>query len=211
MTEFEYFSAMIGVILALGVTHILAQAGLAVQGKGLVRLYWVHGFWVGLVLLSHFAAWWNIWRLRDSLEFSYPGFLYTLIGPTALYLAARVLVPRLDAPVVDLESHYYSAHKAFFALIALFLVWPVLMDLIFGNTPSLPGVLQHLVLLVPVVACAMSSSRRLHALVAIFVVVVFAGTAIAGNIAEERPGASMSAGRFDYSLLLPRPCKAWIF
>ena len=89
MTEFEYFSAMIAVILALGVTHLLGQISTVVERPGRVAIYWIHGIWVLVTLLAHFAAWWNIWGLKSSLDFSFPTFLYMLIGPTTLFLAAR--------------------------------------------------------------------------------------------------------------------------
>lgn len=175
MTEFEYFSAMIAVILALGVTHILGQVGRLAQDFTIAKLYWVHAVWVILVLLSHFAAWWNIWLLRDSLSFSHAGFLYILLGPTALFLAARVLVPRLaDSKAVDLEKHYYSVNGTFFPLMVVFFLWPSLMGVVMDDTTSVLGVLRHLLLVVPILACAISENRRLHAIVSVFGAALFA-------------------------------------
>lgn len=170
MTEFEYFSAMIAVILALGVTHILGYIGLVARNPRLVTMYWVHTAWVVLVLLSHFAAWWNIWGLRDSLQFNLHAFLYMLVGPTALYLAARVIVPPLQVSGrLDLESHYYSTHRMFFAILGVFLVWPVLLHLALSGAVSLTRFGEHLALLIPIAACAISANRRLHMLVVVLI------------------------------------------
>ena len=131
--------------------------------------------WVFLVLLSHFAAWWNIWSLRESLHFTHAGFLYILVGPTALYLAARVLVPRLvDSKPVDLAEHYYSVNGTFFSLMVVFFLWPSLMGLVMDETTSTLGVVRHLLLVIPILACAISENRRLHAVVSVFGAGLFA-------------------------------------
>ena len=170
MTEFEYFSAMIAVILALGVTHILRYVSHVALNPGLVIRYWVHSAWVLLVLLAHFAAWWNIWELGDDLRFSLYVFLYMLIGPIALFLAARLIVPPLHGPAqLDTETHYYSVHRLFFALLGAFIIWPSLLGIHLQDSVSMAGIIRHLALLAPIVVCAFSANRRLHAFVAALV------------------------------------------
>ncbi len=174
MTEFEYFSAMIAVILALGVTHILGQISYVTQNPRKAGVYWVHSVWVGVTLLAHFSAWWNIWGLKASIDFSYLTFLYMLIGPTALFLAARAILPRIrQSASVYLERHYYSVHRAFFIPLAVFVIWPSFLGLIVLDTASIAGILEHAVFLAPMVACAISRNRYLHAASAILVAAAF--------------------------------------
>ena len=165
---------MIAVILALGVTHILGYGGLVAQNHKLVKMYWVHSVWVVLALLAHFAAWWNIWELREDLQFSLYVFLYMLIGPTALFLATRLIVPRLhESGEIDLESHYFSVHRTFFVLLGVFLIWPSLLGIAVTESVSVMGIVDHFALLVPVLACALSANRRLHAIVAVLMGIAF--------------------------------------
>lgn len=181
MTEFEYFSAMIAVILALGVTHLLGQISLIAQNPERVGIYWIHSVWVVVVLLAHFSAWWNIWELKESIDFSFLTFLYMLIGPTALFLAARAIVPVIHRSVsVNLEQHYYSVHRVFFVLMAAFVIWPSVLGLFVLGTTTLLGALEHSAFLIPVLACAVSRSRRLHAVFAVLVGGAFFAVSISG-------------------------------
>jgi len=182
MTPFEYFSAMVAVILALGVTHILTAIGQVAQKRELAKLYWIHSLWVLLILASHFTAWWNIWGLRQDLDFSYFAYLYMLIGPVALFLAASVLVPRFAyAEKVDLRQHYYAVRKTFFLMMLVFVAWPMLMGIFSATvTFSVLAVVPHGVFLVPIAVCAMSSNAALHGIVVIFTWGLFAAVLIGG-------------------------------
>ena len=181
MTEFEYFSAVIAVILALGVTHLLGQIGLIAQDRGAVRHHWIPSTWIVVVLMAHFFAWWNIWELKDSIRFTFPTFLYMLIGPTALFLAARTIVPPIrGSQTLDLERHYFSVYRLFFVLMAIFTVWPSLLGIVLLGTASIRGVLEHSAFLVPILACAVSPSRRLHAFVSVLVAGGFLAVALSG-------------------------------
>ncbi len=172
VTEFEYFSAMIAVILALGVTHILAQVSALAEQRA--KLYWVHVVWVSVTLLAHFSAWWNIWGFRESLEFSFLIFLYLLVGPTALFLAARAILPRVGAVgPVDLESHYYGVHGVFFTLMAVFVAWPSLMGSFVSGSVSMRGLVEHGLFMAPLICCAFSPNRRLHGMAAVLVAGIF--------------------------------------
>ena len=182
MTEFEYFSAIIAVILALGFTHILGQIGRVAQDPSRVTFYWVHAVWVSILLLSHFAAWWNIWQQRESMQFSFAGFLYLAVGPTTLYLGARILVPSVRrSGQVNLHAHYFSVHRSFFAIMIAFFLWPALLGPVLGGETSLEGVLQHLVLVLPIGACIVWANRWVHAAVAVFSAALFVAVLVTGG------------------------------
>ncbi len=167
MTEFEYFAAMIAVILALGVAHLLDFVSLLARESKLVESYWIHSAWVVLLLLAHFSAWWNIWELRELLQFSLHVFVYMLVGPTVLFVAAKILVPPLQAAgQTDLKAHYFSNHRIFFTTLGAFIVWPTLLRIALGGALPLMRVIEHTALLIPIAACAISGSVLLHALVA---------------------------------------------
>ena len=70
MSEFEYFSAVIAVILALGVTHLLSQVSVIARRRDSVVIHWIPAVWTGIVLMAHFTAWWNIWELEGLLSFT---------------------------------------------------------------------------------------------------------------------------------------------
>jgi hypothetical protein len=72
------------------------------------------------VLIS--IAWWIFYRWRNQQPWTFFLFIFVLISPTILYLASIILFPPESAldEFVDYKTHYYSNHRAFFALFGLF-------------------------------------------------------------------------------------------
>jgi hypothetical protein len=174
MSEFEYFSAVIAVILALGVTHILSQVSVIARRADAVRVHWIPAVWIAIVLMAHFSAWWNIWELEGLLDFSPRIFYYMLVGPTALFMAARLVIPPIRVKeTVDLEQHYYSVHRAFFGMMSVFVVWPILIPLALPGPIPYQGIAEHAAMLIPVIACSLTTSIRIHQVVTVMIGAAF--------------------------------------
>jgi uncharacterized membrane protein HdeD (DUF308 family) len=59
MAAFEYLSVLISIILALGMTRVLAGVGEMLQARSHRRIYWVHAMWVINLFLYLVIAWWR--------------------------------------------------------------------------------------------------------------------------------------------------------
>jgi hypothetical protein len=122
MDPFSYLSVLISIILALGMTRVLAGVGEMLQTRSRRRLYWVHAIWVVNLFLYLVVAWWIFYRWRNQQPWTFFLFIFVLISPTILYLASIVLFPpesSLDE-FVNYKTHYYSNHRVFFVLFAVF-------------------------------------------------------------------------------------------
>jgi hypothetical protein len=122
MNAFEYLSVLISIILALGMTRVLGGVGEMLQARSHRHIYWVHVIWIINLFLYLVVAWWIFYRWRDQQPWRFFLFVFVLISPTILYLAAILLFPR-EADVdlaIDYKTHYYANHRAFFILFALF-------------------------------------------------------------------------------------------
>src|SRR4029077_541423 len=122
MGAFEYLSVLISIILALGMTRVLAGVGEMLQARSHRRLYWVHTIWIINLFLYLVIAWWIFYRWRNQQPWTFLLFVFVLISPTILYLASLLLFPReSDADLaIDYKTHYYANHRAFFILFGLF-------------------------------------------------------------------------------------------
>lgn len=145
MTSFEYFSAMVSLILGLGIAQILAGIGRIAQYKG-VRLYWVHGLWAALLLHFHFSMWWTFWSDREALQLNYASFVLLLLGPMLLFFAARLLIPDFSDPgEADLTDYFYGVRRIFLLVILGFFINNTFIDnVLTGERPSLAGIMPHL-------------------------------------------------------------------
>lgn len=121
MDPFSYLSVLISIILALGMTRVLAGIGDMLQARSKRRIYWVHVVWVANLFLYLVVAWWIFYRWRTQQPWTFFLFIFVLISPTLLFLASLILFPRagLDESV-DYKTHFYANHRAFFVIMALF-------------------------------------------------------------------------------------------
>ncbi|MEO5722072.1 MAG: hypothetical protein ABIR71_11450 [Chthoniobacterales bacterium] len=93
MDPFEYLSVLISVILALGMTRVVAGIGEMLQVRSRRSIYWVHAVWVANLFLFLVVTWWIFYRWRAESEWTYFLFVFVLLSPILLYLAAVVLFP----------------------------------------------------------------------------------------------------------------------
>jgi hypothetical protein len=174
MNAFEYLSVLISIILALGMTRVLAGVGDMLQARSHRRIYWVHAIWIVNVFLYLVIAWWIFYRWRDQQPWTFFLFVFVLISPTILYLTSLLLFPRegdMDG-VVDYKTHYYANHRAFFILFALFAPVDIVDSLLKGVAHFLQLGPQYIVInllyFVGITTAAITRNERYHQIYAIF-------------------------------------------
>jgi hypothetical protein len=134
MDPFSYLSVLISIVLALGMTRVLAGIGEMLQASSRRHVYWVHAIWIANLFLYLVVAWWIFYRWRNQQSWTFFLFVFVLISPTILYLASLLLFPREGAvdESVDYKMHYYANHRAFFILFALFVPVDIVDTLLKG-------------------------------------------------------------------------------
>src|SRR5882724_7273094 len=134
MGAFEYLSVLISIILALGMTRVLAGVGEMLQAGSRRHIYWVHAIWIVNLFPYLVVAWWIFYRWRNQQPWTFFLFIFVLFSPTILYLASSILFPPESAPdeFVDYKTHYYSNHRAFFIVFGLFMPVDVVDSLLKG-------------------------------------------------------------------------------
>ncbi len=174
MDPFSYLSVLISIILALGMTRVLAGIGDMLQARSRRRIYWVHAIWVVNLFLFLVIAWWVFYRWRGEQHWTFFLFVFVLISPTILYLASLLLFPREGAAdeSIDYRTHFYANHRAFFILLTLFAPVDVVDTLMKGISHFLAQGPQYIVstilLLIFCSAAAISRNQRYHSFFAIY-------------------------------------------
>ena len=174
MDPFSYLSVLISIILALGMTRVLAGVGEMLQARSRRRIYWVHAAWVVNLFLFMLVAWWIFYRWRHQSPWTFFLFIFLLISPTILYLASLLLFPRkgqIDESV-DYKTHYYANHRAFFILFALFSPVDVVDTLLKGMPHFLAQGIVYPVstalFLAGLITAAITRNERYHQFYAVF-------------------------------------------
>lgn len=176
MTLFEYAMVLVSIVLALGVTQLLSGASELVRSS---RAYLAHAFWVLALFLTHVLLWWAMWDLHDSVSWTFLAFLYLLLGPTLLFFATNLLLPRAATESMDWEAHFFSVRRWFFLSMGTIVVWGILLTWLVGNVPlNHPYRIAQVGRLLFLVVGITSVNRRLHVWVAAGYVLYFVGTAL---------------------------------
>jgi hypothetical protein len=174
MDAFNYLSVLISIILALGMTRVLAGVGEMLQARSQRRIYWVHIIWIINLFLYLVIAWWIFYRWRNQQPWTFFLFIFVLISPTILYLASIVLFPpEGDVDVaINYKTHYYANHRTFFILFALFT--PVdIVDTLLKGVPHFLELgpryyISNLLYFAGMMIAAITRNERYHQFYAIF-------------------------------------------
>ena len=120
MTEFDYLSVLISIVLGLGISHVLSSGAQLVRYRTAVRFYTPTLLWMALLFLVHVQIWWAVFELRSVPEWSFVAFVMVLAVPVVAYLMSVLLAPDFDREnVVDLRASYFEHRRWFFALFGL--------------------------------------------------------------------------------------------
>lgn len=177
MDPFSYLSVLISIVLALGMTRVLAGIGEMLQAGPGRRIYWVHALWVLNLFLFLVISWWIFYRWRNQTHWSYFLFLFVLVSPTILYLAAMVLFPpehAREAGMQDYRAHFYANHRSFFLLFLLWVVVDVADTLLKGTGHFLSlgttYIASAAIMIVLFLVAAITRNPRFHAAFAVYFV-----------------------------------------
>jgi len=122
MSLFEFISVIIAVVLALCLGQLLLGISALVKARLRVRAFLPHTIWIGLLFLLVLQHWWAQWDFR-GVEWTYPSFLYVVLGPTLLFLAVSLLIPETAGhEPIDLRSHFLGVKRLFMLVMLAFVL-----------------------------------------------------------------------------------------
>ncbi|HKV35614.1 MAG TPA: hypothetical protein VJP89_14860 [Pyrinomonadaceae bacterium] len=176
MDAFGYISVIFSVVIGLGLSHLLTGVVELFKARGRVRLYWLHLLWAALIFVAHIFLWWTMWNLRLLRDWNFFVFLLILFAPVLLYVAAALLIPKLEPGIsLDMSEYFYQNRPAFFWVSAAF---TALMGtenwLLTGRMSPAPVTAVFGVWFVLLCLSALVKDRRFHATVGILVGLLFA-------------------------------------
>jgi len=90
---FIHIRVLVGVVLGLGLTRMLAGVGRFIQHPGHKPLYLTHLIWVAVVILSVIHFWWFEMDLGRITPLPFELFVFVLFYAFLFYLMATLLIP----------------------------------------------------------------------------------------------------------------------
>lgn len=172
MTLFEYLTVAISIVLSMSIVRSLEAVGDVIDPA---RRDPIHVTWFALKASQPALMWWSIWGLHDQPQWNYPAFLLCLAGPIFLFLQITTLVTREPDEVSDWREHFERCRRRFFlANLGLAGSGPLLL-IALGDLAAARMLMGGVAIETTVSLVGLSTSnRRVHALLAVAVVVTFA-------------------------------------
>jgi hypothetical protein len=110
---------LMGVILGVGLTRILAGVASFAQHPGHKKLYLTHLIWVAVVLVSAIHFWWVEYGLVRIHPWHFELYVFVLFYAFLFYLMATLLIPDNIDEYADYEDYFLSRRRWFFGLLAM--------------------------------------------------------------------------------------------
>jgi len=195
MSQLEYLTVLVSIIVGLGVTDLAKSVRDLLHPDQPVRWHWLPLTWALAAILMVVGAWWGLYRFLQADVWTQPAaFLLILFMSLCLYLLCAFALPELDGPpetddpdLVDLEAFYFSpAHRRSFFGISI-LYWVSLNAIAFiwkvstgtGDATVLSGVqnvlINGLILGIPLGLMILTERKWVHVFLTIvgFLLVVW--------------------------------------
>jgi hypothetical protein len=136
MSQFEFITVAVSIVMALGVSRILDVIAPALRSP---QRSWIHIGWVTQKFFNHVFWWWSLWSLRN-LEWNLGFFVVELIAPVILYLQATALATPSKVNPDGWETRFFEIRVPFFlGNVGIVLTSFVIAS--FGGLPNAPHVL----------------------------------------------------------------------
>ena len=164
MTLFEFIAGMISVILALSAGQLLTGVAALVQARATVRASVTHAVWATGLFMIVFAHWWSLWDFRD-LQWTFPSFFFSLVGPTLLFFAVALINPRHVSrrEPTDLAQHFLDVRVPLMWVLLAMLFFVTLDGPLLGTEPAFNRLrVLQVIMAASMVSTLVWESPRIH-------------------------------------------------
>jgi hypothetical protein len=117
LSQFEYVTVLFSLVVAFGVSELLAGWGRSYRNRTTNRPYPLQLAASGLLLLALLQSLWGYWGFREVV-WTFWLFLVALAPLLVLAAATFLITPSSEFPSADAEAHYFDVAPAVFALLA---------------------------------------------------------------------------------------------
>lgn len=116
---FTHVRIIIGIVLGLGLTHLLRQAVRIVEHPRRNRVWWVHVVWALAIFVYLIHFWWWEFRLDTITHWSFATYLFLILYTVLLYLLCALLFPEDISDYNDWQDYFLSRRVWFFGVLAV--------------------------------------------------------------------------------------------
>lgn len=118
MDVFSHIKTVMGIIMGLGLTHILKGVTKIIEHPAKAKPYWVHLLWCLylFLLINHF--WWFEINLATVRHWNFSTYFFLVFYVTLYYLLCAMIFPDDMKEYYGFEDYFFSRKKWFFTVLA---------------------------------------------------------------------------------------------
>lgn len=133
MSDFEYLSVLIGIIIGIGFTHLLLSLGRVLGELEALKVSSVQLIWTANILLMMASFWWWAISLRELEEWVFVQLMFLLFDVSLWCLLAALLYPVSIQSNYDLTAHWETKRTPFYTILILLSITDPLTSSILGT------------------------------------------------------------------------------
>ena len=191
LTQFEYVSVAVSLVLALAIADVLRDLVPAIRAPA---RYWPHLTWLIAMVLNVVYVWLAIWNLNvRGVSWTGPSLVYILVNPALVTIMASLLTGRGQPPRGSFRALYHENRRPFFTVLLIYSLNGFFTAWVLGSVPV--GAISPVqVAALPASALAIAGlcmrSDRAHTILAILALLLISGAlAFLPNLASTAPAA----------------------
>jgi hypothetical protein len=120
LSQFEYLSVFVSIIVGIGTSHLVLSAARLIQVRKRATFYAPTLFWMTLLLLLQIQVWWVLFQRREVVEWQFFLFLFYLLIPIGVVLLSYLIVPDLTEPTgPDLRASFQQNRRWLYGILGL--------------------------------------------------------------------------------------------
>ena len=184
MSPFEFITVFVSLIVGFALSHILRAVSDLYEIRERVKPYWLNSLWVVTVIMWSIFTWWGLWMLSiDRIEWTYAQYWFLVMNVSSIYFFTTLVLPKAtDDGTIDLETHYYSVHKAFFSIVAFSLFSSAVVNhSLFGEPLIGPMTIMPSIVGCAAIGAAFTESKSYHKGVGVFMFLMFIAFQLTDN------------------------------
>ncbi len=171
MSLFEFLMVLVSLIIGLGIAELLSGVAKTIRHRQTLKPYWIHSTFVLIIFLALLQQWWEIWSIRDTPVWTFPGLVMMLAGPIGLFLLAHLVFPE-NIEGEDIRTFYFEKMgPTLWIAVATVLVSVLFRPLIIGSELLVVDNLSSLLLMIIFTAMAKIKNPIFHSCMVILVLV----------------------------------------
>lgn len=114
---FTHIRIIIGVVIGLGLTHLLRHASHIVEHPHRNRVWWVHLVWVFSTFLYLVHFWWWEFHLDTIQHWNFLAYLFLILYAVLLFLLCALLFPEDLSDYNGYRDYFLSRKQWFFGVL----------------------------------------------------------------------------------------------